>query len=410
MRQRTLLGRAAGPVMGFKACDDRSAAGRDRLMEDSEAVPGIRLFLCGDVMPGRGIDQILPHPVDPHIFETVVADARDYVALAERANGAVARPVEPDYIWGEALAELARVAPEARIVNLETAVTTSETPRPKGINYRMHPENIACLTVAGIDCCVLANNHVLDWGYDGLEETLRTLEKAAIQYAGAGRNLAAARAPAVIPVSGGGRVHVFGLGLASSGIGRDWGAAEGRSGVHLLDDLSARTLRDIGAGVAQVKQPGDIAVASIHWGGNWGYEIPTDHQAFARALIEQAGVDLVHGHSSHHAKGIEVYRDKLILYGCGDFLDDYEGISGQQEFRGDLGLMYFPRLDPSSGHLLDLAMTPTRIRNLRVNLASTEEAAWLEAMLNREGAPFGTGVMRDVQNRLALRWDRMDAA
>lgn len=373
-------------------------------------MPGIRLFLCGDVMPGRGIDQILPHPVDPRIFETVVADARDYVALAERANGAVARPVEPGYIWGEALAELARVAPDARIVNLETAVTTSETPRPKGINYRMHPENIACLTVAGIDCCVLANNHVLDWGYDGLEETLRTLENASIQYAGAGRNLAAARAPAVIPVSGGGRVHVFGLGLSSSGIGRDWGAAEGRSGVHLLDDLSARTVRDIGAGVAQVKQPGDITVASIHWGGNWGYEIPTDHQAFARALIEQAGVDLVHGHSSHHAKGIEVYRDKLILYGCGDFLNDYEGISGQQEFRGDLGLMYFPRLDPSSGRLLDLAMTPTRIRNLRVNLASTEEAAWLEATLNREGAPFGTGVMRDVQNRLALRWDRMDAA
>jgi poly-gamma-glutamate synthesis protein (capsule biosynthesis protein) len=197
---------------------------------------GVTFFLCGDVMPGRGIDQILPHPVDPRIFETVVADARDQVALAERASGAVARPVEPDYVWGEALAELARVAPDARIVNLETAVTTSERPRPKGINYRMHPENIACLTVAGIDC-----------------------------YAGAGRSLAAARAPAVIPVSGGGRVQVFGLGSASSGIGRDWGAAEGRPGVHLLADLSMRTVRDIGAGVAQVKQPGDIAVASIHW-------------------------------------------------------------------------------------------------------------------------------------------------
>jgi poly-gamma-glutamate synthesis protein (capsule biosynthesis protein) len=118
----------------------------------------------------------------------------------------------------------------------------------------------------------------------------------------------------------------------------------------------------------------------------------------------------VHGHSSHRAKGIEVYRDKLILHGCGDFLNDYEGISGQQGFRGDLGLMYFPRLDPSSGRLLDLAMTPTRIRDLRVNLASSEEAAWLEATLNRDGVPFGTGVMRDVQNRLALRWDRTDAA
>lgn len=407
MSRRRFLQLAAGTALGALFLP---AAGRDQLTEDPGAMPGITLFLCGDVMTGRGIDQVLAHPVGPRIFEPYVTDARDYVALAERANGALERPVEPGYIWGDALAELARVAPDARIVNLETAVTTSETPRPKGINYRMHPENIGCLTVAGIDCCVLANNHVLDWGYDGLEETFRTLEDAAIRFAGAGRSLAAARAPAVIPLPGGARVLVFGLGSASSGIGRQWGAAEGRPGVHLLDDLSARTVRDIGAGVAQVKRLGDIAVASIHWGGNWGYEIPTEHQTFARALIEQAGVDLVHGHSSHHAKGIEVYRDKLILYGCGDFLNDYEGIGGQHGFRGDLGLMYFPRLDPSSGCLLDLAMTPTRIRNLRVNLASRDEAAWLEAMLNREGAPFGTRAMRDAQNRLALRWDRVGAA
>ena len=147
-------------------------------------------------------------------------------------------------------------------------------------------------------------------------------------------------------------------------------------------------------------------MASIHWGGNWGYDIPPDQQAFARALIDSAGVDLVHGHSSHHVKGIEVYRDRLILYGCGDFLNDYEGISGMEEFRGDLGLMYFPRLEPATGRLLGLAMTPTRIRNLRVNLASRAEGQWLADVLAREGRSLGTGVLVGAGGRFSLEWRR----
>jgi poly-gamma-glutamate capsule biosynthesis protein CapA/YwtB (metallophosphatase superfamily) len=69
-------------------------------------------------------------------------------------------------------------------------------------------------------------------------------------------------------------------------------------------------------------------------------------------LINEAGVDIVHGHSSHHPKGIEVYKNRPILYGCGDFLNDYEGISGYQEYRDDLTLMYFPRMDAASGKLV----------------------------------------------------------
>ena len=61
----------------------------------------------------------------------------------------------------------------------------------------------------------------------------------------------------------------------------------------------------------------------------------------AHSLLDEAGVDVIHGHSSHHVKGIEVYKGKAILYGCGDFLTDYEGIQGYEEFRDDLVLMYF---------------------------------------------------------------------
>ena len=134
------------------------------------------LFLSGDVMTGRGIDQLLPHPCDPVLYESYVRDARVYVELGERANGPVERPVDPSYIWGSMLEELERAAPAARVVNLETSVTAGGWPWPdKSIHYRMSPANVACLTAARLDCCVLANNHSLDWGLEGLTDTLSTL-------------------------------------------------------------------------------------------------------------------------------------------------------------------------------------------------------------------------------------------
>jgi poly-gamma-glutamate synthesis protein (capsule biosynthesis protein) len=125
--------------------------------------------------------------------------ARGYVELAIKANGPIPVPVDFAYIWGDALDAFARLAPDVRIINLETAVTTSDTPWPgKDIHYRLHPANIPCLAAAYIDCCVLSNNHVLDWGYAGLTETLDTVRNVQMQTAGAGHNLAEAKVPAVL--------------------------------------------------------------------------------------------------------------------------------------------------------------------------------------------------------------------
>jgi poly-gamma-glutamate synthesis protein (capsule biosynthesis protein) len=124
-------------------------------------------------------------------------------------------------------------------------------------------------------------------------------------------------------------------------------------------------------------------VASIHWGGNWGYEIAQAQSQFAHLLIDRGHVDVVHGHSSHHVKGIEVYRERLILYGCGDFLTDYEGIAGYERFRDDLGLMYFASVDPASGALQGLRMVPTRIRRMRLERAPLADVLWLRDVLNR---------------------------
>ena len=112
---------------------------------------------------------------------------------------------------------------------------------------------------------------------------------------------------------------------------------------------------------------------------------------------------MVYGHSSHHAKAIEVYRDRLILYGCGDFLNDYEGIKGHADFRGDLGLMYFPSLD-AGGQLLALEMVPTRIRHLRVNHAEDDDRRWLLARLRRECRSFGCDVAERRDGAFGLHW------
>jgi poly-gamma-glutamate capsule biosynthesis protein CapA/YwtB (metallophosphatase superfamily) len=354
----------------------------------------LRLFLCGDVMTGRGIDQALPHPVNPVLFEPYIRDAGAYVDLAEAANGPIQRPLSFDYIWGDALEELEHAAVDLRIVNLETAITLAGTPWPdKEIHYRMHPQNIGCLTAARIDACALANNHILDWGYDGLSETLRTLEAAHISHAGAGNNASEAAVPAALNVAGKGRVLFFSFGSTTSGVFEKWRATDSRAGVNLLDDLSEETAARIAEVMRQSapggQEAGDLLIASIHWGSNWGYEIPRKQIAFAHRLIEE-GISIVHGHSSHHVRAVEVFKDGLILYGCGDFLTDYEGIRGYERFRGDLAVMYLVDVDLQSGQLASARLVPMHMRRFRLERVSASDARWLCNLLNELGKPFAT--------------------
>lgn len=359
----------------------------------------IRLFLCGDVMTGRGIDQALPHPAPPHLYESYADSAQRYVELAEEANGPIARPLGFADIWGAASAPMR--ACDARIINLETAITLSEDHAPKGINYRMSPANAPCL--AGIDGCALANNHVLDWGRAGLLDTLAALDRLGIRRSGAGRTAREARAPAVLEIAGKGRVLVFACATTTSGTPRAWAAGEDTPGVHVLPDLSDATVTQLAGLIRETRGANDVVVVSVHWGPNWGYEVPAAQRRFAQALIERAEVAVVHGHSSHHPKAIEVHRGRLILYGCGDFLNDYEGIAGYAEFRGDLALMYLASIAPDTGALAALDLVPLRIARFRLVPASAEEAAWLQQTLDRESRRFGTRV-RLHEGRLAASW------
>ncbi len=371
----------------------------------AQACDTLTLCLAGDVMTGRGIDQIQAHPGDPVLYEPVVRHARDYVALAERLHGPVPAPVPPDYIWGDALAEIERRAPALRLVNLETAITAGGRPWPdKGIHYRMHPANIGCLTAARLDACALANNHVLDWGHAGLRDTLQALRQAGVACAGAGVDAAAAAAPAMLPLPGAGRLLVFSWATPDSGVPDDWGATAQQPGVALLTALDEAMAQHVAGHIARWRQPGDRVVVSLHWGGNWGVEVPKLHRQFSRRLIESGAADLVHGHSSHHPRAPEVYRGRLILYGCGDLINDYEGIGATGRYDPSAVCLYFARLDCRSGELRQLEIVPLQLRRLRLVRADAASRSGLQALLEHGTAPGHPPLETQADGSWRLRW------
>ncbi len=346
-------------------------------------------------MTGRGIDQILPSPSSPRLYERYVDDARVYVELAERRSGRVPTPAPPEYVWGAARATLSRRAPDAFVMNLETTITLSEQPWPaKGIHYRMHPRNAPVLTQAGTEpdksCCILANNHILDWGYQGLADTLMILRERGIAFSGAGGHAAQAEAAGILPLSEGVRAVIVAAATPDSGVPEDWKAQIDSPGVNLVSRFSDAELHRLQEAKNRACRQGDLAIASLHWGGNWGYRVPPNHRGFAHRLIDEAGFDVVFGHSSHHPKGFEIHNDKLILYGAGDLINDYEGIGGHSEYAPELGLLYFAGLEPTSGQLNRLEMVPFVRRRLRLEYADEPETSRIAGVLAREARRLGT--------------------
>jgi poly-gamma-glutamate capsule biosynthesis protein CapA/YwtB (metallophosphatase superfamily) len=370
----------------------------------------VTLFFCGDVMLGRGVDQVLPHPGNPELREGAAGDARAYVRLAERAHGPIPRTAGFSWPWGDALAVLDHMAPDARVINLETSVTRSDGfAAGKPVHYRMSPDNVPAVTVVRPDACALANNHLLDFGHAGLLDTLDVLAGAGLRAVGAGHDLAQARQPAAVSVPGGGRAVIFACGAASGGIPPGWAATAARAGVDFLPALTSTAADGLIARIQAVKRSGDVVVVSLHWGSNWGYGVQPGQVRFARRLID-GGADLIYGHSSHHPRPVEVYRGRLILYGCGDAINDYEGISGHEQFRGDLRLLYFASLAADAGTLTALCMVPMQARRLRLRHASPADSQWMQAALQRISDRFGSRISHQANGVLTLQPPASDHA
>lgn len=106
-------------------------------------------------------------------------------------------------------------------------------------------------------------------------------------------------------------------------------------------------------------------------------------RSFAHGLIDIAAVDVVFGHSSHHPRPIEIYQGKPIFYGCGDFINDYEGIGGYEQYRDDLTMMYFLDFDSLSLQFKKMTLVPLQIKKFSLHRASKKDCEWLLQTLNQ---------------------------
>jgi poly-gamma-glutamate synthesis protein (capsule biosynthesis protein) len=173
--------------------------------------------------------------------------------------------------------------------------------------------------------------------------------------------------------------------------------------VAFVGGPSAAAADEVVERILTSRRPGDVVVVSVHWGGNWGYDVSSEEITFAHRLVD-GGVDLVHGHSSHHPRPLEVYAGRLILYGCGDFVDDYEGIGGHARFRDDLRLLYLATVDGATGRLAALRMLPLQARRMRLTRPTGEDAQWLQSTMDRISRRFGARVDLTSNGTLGLRW------
>ncbi|GAB1191386.1 hypothetical protein APSETT444_000558 [Aspergillus pseudonomiae] len=358
------------------------------------------LTFTGDVMLGRLIDQLLPtHVPSPTDHATITKILQAYPSL---------KSYSPRSPWGSALPFLH--ASDLNLINLETAVTTVDTPWPnKTFNYRMHPRNLEVLKVANIDYVSLANNHTLDFGEMGLSETVEAVRGAGIAFAGVGEE-----GPAVLRL--GSKEDHGGGGGSSATAGGDGASGESKEyKIHVYSasdhprawsripqfnfiDYSSATRAKLKTLLTRGEQPA-LKIFSVHWGPNYAWQPAGEIQALARFLVDECGVDIVHGHSAHHLQGVEAYRGRWILYGCGDFVDDY---ALDAEFRNDLGALWrvLVEEDGRGGGLSlgRLEVVPTRCRLFEVEVLGVddEDHGWVRRKLGELSREFGTVVQGEL--------------
>ena len=279
----------------------------------------------------------------------------------------------PEHIWGNMLPLLKQC--DYNIINLEAAITRSEKIVPKVFNFKADPEKVQSLLAGSINLVNLANNHVLDYAEEGLLETLEVLDRHGIKRVGAGKNIQEARCAAVVDVKG---LTVGVLGCTDNEPG--WKAGPKKPGTNYVEVGDLTTLKE---DIAAVRDRVDLLILSIHWGPNMVERPSKEFRAFAHALID-AGVDVIHGHSAHIFQGVEVYKERLILYDTGDFVDDYWV---DPLLRNDRGFLFL--LEIANGSL-SVRLVPTLIRHFQAIHAPKDEAESTIARMRMLSKEFRT--------------------
>lgn len=284
----------------------------------------IIIGLAGDVMIGRMVDEMLSY--------------RDY-----------------SYLWGDTLPLLH--ATDLNLINLEAALTNSENAVLKVFNFKAKPERVDTLVLSHTDVVNLANNHCLDYSEEGLLETLQVLNRERIGYVGAGKNSIEAKRPLVIKVNG---IKVGILGYTDNE--PTWKAEKQSPGINFIE-ISSKDASAVEAEVKKLRTLVDLIILTIHWGPNMRERPPPHFKRFAHQLID-SGVDIIHGHSAHIFQGVELYKNKVIFYDTGDFVDDY---CVDPLLRNDRSFFFL--VEATSESIVSIRLVPTFISHCQVNLA-----------------------------------------
>lgn len=200
------------------------------------------------------------------------------------------------------------------IGNLETSITTKGSKwEDKQFNFKSDPKNVKAMKDAGIDLVSLANNHSLDFGYDGFLDTLNYLDEGDIKRVGGGKNKEEALKGVVIDKNG----YKVGI-LAFSRVipSVDWYATNNRPGLLGLYDSHVKHVLER---ITEMKKEVDILVLSVHWGVELS-TVPRDEEIILAKKLIDAGADIIMGHHPHVLQGIEIYKGKPIFYSLGNFV------------------------------------------------------------------------------------------
>jgi poly-gamma-glutamate capsule biosynthesis protein CapA/YwtB (metallophosphatase superfamily) len=324
------------------------------------------LAFIGDVMLGRGVNEEL-------------------------------RRVPPETLWGTTLPVIREV--DAVIANLACAITRQQTPpaaSPRMFPLRADAVAADVLATGNVRCVSLANEHALDYGEEGLFDTLDALDHLRIAHAGAGRVLGQAAAPAI--------VHLPDLTVAVVGLTDhepSFAATPHAAGTHYLD-ISAGPPPAIG--LVQLashcrERKADVAVLSVHWATDMFTTPPGPFREFAHTAIE-AGFDVVHGHSGHLTQGVEIYCGRPIFYDAATFIGDDPAATS---------FLYLVDVT-SSLRFQRVRLVPVRLRSGRVNVAMSDDAKAINRQMAVRCAALGSSVTEANGTLIIECADAADAA
>ncbi|MBZ2205778.1 CapA family protein [Massilia soli] len=277
---------------------------------------------------------------------------------------------------------------ELAIVNLECAITESVrhwTGEPKAFYFGAPAAAATTLSDAGIDLVSLANNHILDYDFNGLADTLWHLHAHGIGNAGAGEHLGHALAPALAERNG----TRFAM-VAMCDHQADFGAAPNRPGMAHIDFADEREALDlIETALVPVRQAGvDWPILSLHWGPNLAQEPSPLFRRIAHAAIEM-GWKILFGHSPHVFHGVELYRGCPILYAAGDLVDDY---LVDPVLRNDHQLLF--ELDIEGNALRKVLLHPVLIADCQARPATGAQYDYIARRITGLCDAMGTQVNR----------------